>query len=451
MSYHIDKDKYLDARIEGIVIKLIPERKAGWIKVVHENQDFYFVKSQLIGIIFEHLSVGDQVQFIPYHSPDRDLSFANKIILSKPIVHKDERLIGRISRIFEDQNYGFIKVDDNNADRYFKAQELTNREFADLKIGERVSFIERISKQNARFANKIIVIDSSEDEQESNRNFTPITSTSRYEGYVKNIIQEKQSGWIFLKEQNENIYFVSTQLKNIKYKNIKVNDKVAFNIGLSHDGKKFANKISLISNDNDNNVFENLTEPLIEKIEIDPVLDLISQQIIQVFSNIQQITNPFEFENGVFLLLRCIGIHSLYQYDSKNQAGRGDGFFIIGNLAVMYDCTLREQFEDFKKDQIENYVNKIDQSQITFELKKPNGSTYTKTVKIAGKNRQVWIITKGKSREISDYGNVKVKEIGVNDLIWLFNIRLRSNIIEEEDLSSNFLSCLEKIDFKKSN
>ena len=238
--------------------------------------------------LFEHLSVGDQVQFIPYHSPDRDLSFANKIILSKPIVHKDERLIGRISRIFEDQNYGFIKVDDNNADRYFKAQELTNREFADLKIGERVSFIERISKQNARFANKIIVIDSSEDEQESNRNFTPITSNSRYEGYVKNIIEEKQSGWIFLKEQNEDIYFVSTQLKNIEYKDIKVNDKVAFNIGLSHDGKKFANKISLISNDNDNNVFENLTEPLIEKIEIDPVLDLISQQIIQVFSNIQQ-------------------------------------------------------------------------------------------------------------------------------------------------------------------
>ena len=117
----------------------------------------------------------------------------------------------------------------------------------------------------------------------------------------------------------------------------------------------------------------------------------------------------------------------------------------------MYDCTLREQFEDFKKDQIENYVNKIDQSQISFELKKPNGSTYTKTVKIAGKNRQVWIITKGKSREISDYGNVKVKEIGINDLILLFNIRIRSSVIEEEDLSSNFLSCLEKIDFKKSS
>jgi hypothetical protein len=36
---------YLDARIEGTVIRLIPERKAGWIKVADENQDFYFVKS----------------------------------------------------------------------------------------------------------------------------------------------------------------------------------------------------------------------------------------------------------------------------------------------------------------------------------------------------------------------------------------------------------------------
>jgi cold shock CspA family protein len=449
MSYHVDKDKYLDARIEGIIIRLIPEKKAGWIKVLHENQDFYFVKNQLIGIIFEHLSVGDQVQFIPYRSPDIDLSFANKIILSKPIVHKDERLIGCISRIFEDQNYGFIEVDDNNADRYFKAEELTNKEFANLKVGERVSFIERISKQNSRFANKIIVIDSSNDEHEDNSNFTSITS--RYQGYVKSIIKEKQSGWIFLEEQNEDIYFVSKQLKNVEYKNVKINDKVTFDIGLSHDGKKFANKILIISYENENNVVQKSTEPLIEKIEIDPVLDLISQQIIQVFSNIQRITNPFEFENSVFLLLRSLGIHSLYQYDSKNQAGRGDGFFIIGNLAVMYDCTLREQFEDFKKDQIENYVNKIDQSQISFELKKPNGSTYTKTVKIAGKNRQVWIITKGKSREISDYGNVKVKEIGINDLIWLFNIRIRSSVIEEEDLSSNFLSCLEKIDFKKSS
>ena len=451
MSHHMDKDKYLDleTRIEGIISKLIPEKKAGWITVLNKNKDFYFVKSQLIGVIFEHLSVGDQVQFIPYRSPDIDLSFANKIILSKPIVHKDERLIGCISRISEDQNYGFIEVDDNNADRYFKAEELTNKEFADLKIGERVSFIERISKQNSRFANKIIVIDSSNDKQEDNSNFTSITS--RYEGYVKSIIQEKQSGWIFLEEQNEDIYFVSKQLKNVEYKNVKINDKVTFDIGLSRDGKKFANKISLISYESDNNVVQNLAEPLIEKIEIDPVLDLISQQIIQVFSNIQRITNPFEFENSVFLLLRSLGIHSLYQYDSKNQAGRGDGFFIIGNLAVMYDCTLREQFEDFKKDQIENYVNKIDQSQISFELKKPNGSTYTKSVKIAGKNRQVWIITKGKSREISDYGNVKVKEIGINDLIWLFNIRIRSSVIEEEDLSSNFLSCLEKIDFKKSS
>ncbi len=336
-----------------------------------------------------------------------------------------------------------------NPEEPFKAEELTNKEFANLKVGERVSFIERISKQNSRFANKIIVIDSNNDEHEDNSNFTSITS--RYQGYVKSIIKEKQSGWIFLEEQNEDIYFVSKQLKNVEYKNVKINDKVTFDIGLSHDGKKFANKILIISYDNENNVVQKSTEPLIEKIEIDPVLDLISQQIIQVFSNIQRINNPFEFENSVFLLLRSLGIHSLYQYDSKNQAGRGDGFFIIGNLAVMYDCTLREQFEDFKKDQIENYVNKIDQSQISFELKKPNGSTYTKTVKIAGKNRQVWIITKGKSREISDYGNVKVKEIGINDLIWLFNIRIRSSVIEEEDLSSNFLSCLEKIDFKKSS
>ena len=63
-----------------------------------------------------------------------------------------------------------------------------------------------------------------------------------------------------------------------------------------------------------------------------------------------------------------------------------------------------------------------------------------------GKTKQIWIITQGNTREISDYGSIKVKEVLVMDLLKLFKFRLNLNTIEEDELALNLLSCIEKID-----
>jgi acetoin utilization deacetylase AcuC-like enzyme len=89
-----------------------------------------------------------------------------------------------------------------------------------------------------------------------------------------------------------------------------------------------------------------------------PSFKLLMENFSDAFSLVEQIKNSDEFEDAVFALLRLHGIHAVYQYPKEAQAGRADGFFILNNLAVMYDCTLRDSFEEYKKDQIENYINK---------------------------------------------------------------------------------------------
>jgi len=111
----------------------------------------------------------------------------------------------------------------------------------------------------------------------------------------------------------------------------------------------------------------------------------------------------------------------------------------------MYDCTLRPDFEEYKKDQIENYINKLEQAQLTFDIRASDGAKRKKTLRIDGKSKQVWIITIDQTREISDYGNIKVKEVSVNHLIWLLQERLNRDVIEEDDFALNLLSRIEKV------
>ena len=104
--------------------------------------------------------------------------------------------------------------------------------------------------------------------------------------------------------------------------------------------------------------------------------------------SIEKINDSGDFEDAVFSLLRLLGIHSVYQYSRDAQAGKADGFFILENLAVMYDCTLRSPFEEYKKDQIENYIHKLsNKSQLTIETRKADGGRGSKTLQIQGKSR----------------------------------------------------------------
>lgn len=149
-----------------------------------------------------------------------------------------------------------------------------------------------------------------------------------------------------------------------------------------------------------------------------PSFKLLLEKFSDAFALVEQIKGSDEFEDAVFALLRMLGIHAVYQYPREAQAGRADGFFILNNLAVMYDCTLRDSFEEYKKDQIENYVNKLsNKSQLTIETRRSDGGRGSKELQIQGKSRQVWIITRGSTREIRDYDGIKVKEVAIKDLI----------------------------------
>ena len=54
-------------------------------------------------------------------------------------------------------------------------------------------------------------------------------------------------------------------------------------------------------------------------------------------------------------------------------------------------------------------------------------------------NQQVWIITKGESKELSDFDNVKVKEISIYDLCEIYKKRLNDITYDNEKLVNDLI------------
>jgi len=61
-----------------------------------------------------------------------------------------------------------------------------------------------------------------------------------------------------------------------------------------------------------------------------------------------------------------MGINEIVRYDKTEQKGHPDGFFIVKNLAVIYDATLDTKFEETKNQQMENYVNMLKKNHIDY-------------------------------------------------------------------------------------
>ncbi|WP_377473848.1 MAG: cold shock domain-containing protein [Microcoleus anatoxicus] len=349
-------------------------------------------------------------------------------------ISETSRWQGRVAKILSDKRGGFISPDDQSDDLYFIASQVEHDKLEILKPGDIVTFTVGKAKDGKLvFANKVELVSA----ENTNKNYTTET---RFQGHVKTLFPNRQSGYITLDGSTQDLYFIAKQVEENQLETLKAGDAVTFTIGENKEGRRFANRIQLIDVEQiDQNDYpaESIPTPI--------TCDELKNQIIEQFKRIVYTTNSSEFEDLTFLLLKNLGIHYLYQYDKRNQAGRADGFFIIGNLAVMYDCTLRDGFEEYKKDQIENYINKLEQAQLTFNLRSSDGLQKKKTLRIDGKSKQVWIITLGQTREISDYGNIKVKEVSVNHLIWLLQERLNRDVIEEDDLALNLLSRIEKV------
>jgi cold shock CspA family protein len=258
----------------------------------------------------------------------------------------------------------------------------------------------------------------------------------RVEGKISKLMHEKKSGFISIEGSDEKYYFQLTHSPKLNYESLIEGQKITFLAGNeSNHGNKFANDVEIFEIKVDTESIKNdKKEASIFTAQKD--LTFI-EKILYIFGEIENQKKADEFEDSVFVLLRCLGIHNLYQFDRKNQSGQADGFFILGNLAVIYDCTLRDNFENYKEEQIRNYRNKLNnESQLTISVKRTDGGTTKKEMQISGKNRQVWIITKNKTREIGDYNGIKVKEVSINDIIKILSTKLSSGIFEEEDLSA---------------
>ncbi len=340
-----------------------------------------------------------------------------------------KRSQGRVTKLLKDKRSGWVRLDDGGKDAYFLDREVVGDAYDSLRRGDVITCIVReIEDGNLRFANQV----------------EPQSEFQYCEGKIRTILFSRNSAFIAPNDNTEDLYFQDEDLIDCDFQDLRVGDSVVFVIGVKYqEGLRFANRVQRLD------LCEKRAQ-VTTTHETGKVYDCqsLKSRVLSAFEGFARSTviDPEEYEEFVFLILRIIGVHSLYQYDRRAQAGRADGFFTIGNLAVMYDCTLSGNFEDHKKDQIENYVNKLKQSQITFDLRSYDGSQRKKTLDISGKSKQVWIITRGKTREISDYGNIKVKEVSIWNLVSILRMRLYTDTLEEDELALNQLSRIENIE-----
>ena len=144
------------------------------------------------------------------------------------------------------------------------------------------------------------------------------------------------------------------------------------------------------------------------------------------FEEMLRTTDWSVYEDFVHALLRSLGIHKLYPIARSDQAGRSDGLFTMGNLAVIYDATLNPNAEATKSQQIQNYIGDLQRGAINIPPShvEPISSTATK---------RVWIIVRGQSGVIGSVGDVKVCYVNVEQLMSLY-VRRISNSMQLDNL-----------------
>ena len=298
-----------------------------------------------------------------------------------------KRIQGKIKKLLANKRSGFIhKVEGGSEkDFYFIESNLSNISLEQLSEGMEVSFIPNISDEQC-YANSI-------------ESTIPIQQSR-----IKIINVEKESGFILSVDGKRDIYFQRANLiDGLSFSSLNKDDIVFFEIRVGKDGF-----LSAINIRKDNSLVGGKTNITL--------METIHNIIKTVRDNANLISDPYVFEDYCFTILKLLGLTDTYQYPRAKQAGNADGFFKIKALEVLYDCTLSEYYQDYKKDQIENYIARLNKTQITIDTKEISLNTTN--------NKQVWIITKNKTRIIKDSDNILVKEISLNDLIDVLEERL---------------------------
>jgi hypothetical protein len=148
----------------------------------------------------------------------------------------------------------------------------------------------------------------------------------------------------------------------------------------------------------------------------------LSKVLDPPFLQTLQTTNDWkEFELYSNWLIRLVGVHEIHKFEE--QKGKADGFFKFNNLAVMYDCTLQDDFQTSKRDQITNYCNQLKIGKV--EIK-------DNIIDISHCKKQVWIITRGEAKVIRKIDEVIVREVPVAKIIAFYKKRFDENLNEDE-------------------
>ena len=365
-------------------------------------------------------------------------------------------LIGKIKTLCNDNGrlYGYItpnsSIENHDGDVSFDPSDLQNISFAELSKGDFVKFeTATTTKANGK---PLVVA--------RNVDYVTVSGTINF---VRNNPQQ-QNFWGKIKPQIGNflgltgnlIFFSDDLLQTVSFTQISLNTKVKFIIQdfpqcRVTDIDRKAKLIKIVEHNEEEIATPEPVESIVlntNKIEENLSVfnnQLLKTNLINLLQKAETVRDHAEFEDLVFVILRLLGIHKLYQYKRTDAAGRADGFFIIGNLSVIYDCTLRKDFSDYKVDQIKNYIHQI--SKDIFTVIKGNSIQYDiKTTE----NRQVWIITneiitKRRSRALRNFNNIWIKEVSVQSLIRLFAKRLNALTFEEETLA-DALRMIDRID-----
>ncbi|MDG6410894.1 cold shock domain-containing protein [Glaesserella parasuis] len=299
------------------------------------------------------------------------------------------KVISKIKTLDEKKRSGFIyKVTDiSEKDFYFRQNSLIGVTFEELSKGIEVKFTPIISEEGVNFANEIELL-------------TPI---GVQQSKIKYLNQEKENGFISSIDGQKDIYFNKANLVlDLSFSDLHLGDTVYFEIRIGKDGFLSAINVSKTKESETKNSIS--------------IQNTISNIVKTIRDNAYYITDPYVFEDYCFMIIKLLGLTDAYQYPRVKQAGNADGFFKIKALEVLYDCTLSEFYHEYKKDQIENYIGKLNKTQITIDKKEISLNTTN--------NKQVWIITKGNTKIIKDSDNILVKEIDLNSLIDILEERL---------------------------
>jgi len=141
-----------------------------------------------------------------------------------------------------------------------------------------------------------------------------------------------------------------------------------------------------------------------------------------LFFYILSMTNDYnEFEKYVYSLLKLLGIHQIFR--CERQRGQPDGFFKLGNLAVVYDATLEDAFERVKEAQMDNYCSQLRTGRLTH---------VNRVIDVSSCSKQVWIITRGIPRVLKRVDDVTVKEVTIIELIKVYSDRVEKDMDEAE-------------------